>query len=99
MDYLCPMIYPSTFGPGNLGYENPSQHPYEVVYRSVIQAKTRVPASTKVRPWLQAYWYTQDEYLLQKQAASDADAWGWCFWNAGGNYLASLFDSVEQTVD
>lgn len=91
LDYLCPMIYPSTFGPGNLGYEVPSDHPYEVIYRSVIQAAGRLPAHVRVRPWLQAYWYTLEQQALQRQAAEEAGAWGWCFWNAGGKYLSELF--------
>lgn len=91
LDYLCPMIYPSTFGPGNLGYEVPSDYPYEVIYRSVIQTAGRLPAHVRVRPWLQAYWYTLEQQALQRQAAEDAGAWGWCFWNAGGKYLPELF--------
>jgi hypothetical protein len=93
VDYLCPMVYPSTFGPGNLGYENPNDYPYDVVFRSVIQASGRVPATTRVRPWLQAYWYTLDEYLLQKQAAIDSMASGWSFWNARGQYMPGLFEA------
>ena len=50
-----------------------------------------MPPSTRVRPWLQAYWYTLDEMLLQKQAATDANAPGWTFWNAGGVYNEELF--------
>jgi hypothetical protein len=96
VDYLYPMVYPSTFRPGNLGYDNPSAHPYDVVYRSLQAAEARVPPSTRVRPWLQAYWYTLDEMLLQKQAAEDANASGWTFWNAGGVYEEGLFGESEQ---
>jgi hypothetical protein len=91
VDYLCPMVYPSTFRSGNLGYADPSAHPYDVIYRSQLAAEARVPSTTRVRPWLQAYWYTLDEMLTQKQAASDANASGWTFWNAGGVYDAALF--------
>ncbi len=91
VDYLCPMVYPSTFRASNLGYTNPSAHPYDVVYRSQQAAAERVPATTRVRPWLQAYWYSVDEMLSQKQAADDAGSTGWTFWNAGGVYDPSLF--------
>jgi len=91
VDYLCPMVYPSTFRSGNLGYVDPSAHPYDVIYRSQLAAESRVPPSTRVRPWLQAYWYTLDEMLAQKQAADDANATGWTFWNAGGVYKEELF--------
>jgi hypothetical protein len=91
VDYLAPMVYPSTFIPGNLGYDNPSDHPYEVVFRSTEKAKTLVPPSVKVRPWLQGYWYTLEEMEQLKQAALDADSTGWSWWNAGGKYDDELF--------
>jgi hypothetical protein len=94
VDYLCPMVYPSTFVSGNLGYADPSAHPYEIIYRSQEAAKERVPASTRVRPWLQAYWYTLDQMQTQKQAAEDANASGWTFWNAGAVYEEALFGAV-----
>jgi hypothetical protein len=92
VDYLSPMVYPSTFRAGNLGYADPSAHPYDVIYRSQEAAHSRVPSSTRVRPWLQAYWYPLDQMLLQKQAADDAQASGWTFWNAGGVYPEALFE-------
>ncbi len=91
VDYLAPMLYPSTFIPGNLGYDDPSAYPYQVVYRSQIAAMERVAAPTKVRPWLQAYWYSPYEMLLQKQGANDAGSAGWIWWNAGGVYDESVF--------
>ncbi|MDY7042538.1 MAG: putative glycoside hydrolase, partial [Chloroflexota bacterium] len=51
VDYLCPMIYPSTYISGNFGLEEPSNHPYEVVHRATQDALRRT--RTKVRPWLQ----------------------------------------------
>lgn len=91
VDYLAPMIYPSTFIPGNLGLDDPSAYPYQVIYRSQIAAMERVAAPTKVRPWLQAYWYSPYEMLLQKQAANDAGSAGWIWWNAGGVYDEGIF--------
>jgi hypothetical protein len=91
MDYLCPMVYPSTFRTGNLGYRKPDDYPYEVVYRSIKIGQRRMPAWTKVRPWLQAYWYDVSQMIVQKQAAADAGVMGWTFWNAGGVYPEGLF--------
>ena len=92
VDYLSPMIYPSTFAPGNLGLADPSASPYEVIFHSQQVAISRVPATTKVRPWLQGYWYSVEEMLLQKQAANDANAAGWAWWNAGGVYQEAVFE-------
>ncbi len=96
VDFLSPMIYPSTFIPGNLGYENPSRQPYEIIYRSVRQAQQRVAPGTRVRPWLQAYWYDVPEMQIQRLAAEDAVADGWLFWNAAGYYPESLFGPLPS---
>jgi len=94
VDYLCPMVYPSTFAPGSMGFENPSLHPYDVVFRSVVKARSRT--KTVVRPWLQHYslngvTYGRDELLIQRKAAERAGSAGWTYWNAGGKYDFSLF--------
>jgi hypothetical protein len=94
VDYLQPMIYPSTFSAGNLGYANPALYPYEVIYRSSKKAMERVP--TPIRPWLQAYSsgnvpYGVVEFLKQKRAANEAGTAGWTFWNSRGVYPTSLF--------
>lgn len=96
VDYLSPMVYPATFIPGNLGYEAPHKKPYEVIYRSVKQAQARVPPGTRVRPWLQAYWYTLPEMQIQRLAAEEAGSDGWLFWNAGGTYNKELFSTLPE---
>jgi hypothetical protein len=101
VDYLSPMLYPSTFTPGLLHWEadkRPSQYPYEVVYESLIgtQGRTDKP----LRPWLQHYAdykyhlpFGLEEYRAQKRAAYDAGADGWLFWNASGIYEEALFEN------
>ena len=93
MDYVSPMLYPTTFGPGNLGFDNPGLHPYEVIYHSVLKSKERTPTLT--RPWLQHYSiggidYNETRLLLQRRAAEDAGADGWIFWNSRGRYLPEV---------
>jgi hypothetical protein len=101
VDYLCPMIYPSTYISGNFGFEEPANYPYEVVYRATRDALQRT--KTKVRPWLQHYsWrvpYGLEELRLERQAAEDAGSWGWTFWNAGGRYdYEELFTPQQETT-
>jgi hypothetical protein len=95
IDYLAPMVYPSTFISGNLGYDDPSAEPYGIVYRSQKEAETLVPPYVKVRPWLQGYWYSLEEMQLLKQAATDSESAGWSWWNAGGKYDIDLFEPAE----
>ena len=43
LDYISPMVYPSHYGPGNLGLSVPDAQPYETIYRS-MSASRRVLA-------------------------------------------------------
>lgn len=70
-DYVCPMVYPSHYANGFIGYQNPAQYPYEVIDYSLEKALIKrenlikemastTPdfASSSVgilRPWLQAF--------------------------------------------
>jgi len=67
-DYVCPMLYPSHFESGFMGFQNPAEHPYEVVKYSLDLATERkiqynkllwnnnLPIiSKKFRPWLQDF--------------------------------------------
>jgi len=38
-DYISPMIYPSHYLPGNFGFDNPAEHPYEVVFKTIESGK------------------------------------------------------------
>lgn len=92
-DYLCPMIYPSTFESGNLGLVDPSAEPYKVIEMTMAMAKERT--DTIVRPWLQHYWYERPQFAAQRDAAEAASDKGWCFWNARGTYDEGFFVPAE----
>ena len=99
VDYLSPMVYPSTYLPGMLDLRDPWRSPYEVVKLSMIEARKRT--STLIRPWLQHYddyhgvgiTYGLREYGLQKQAAAEGGAHGWLFWNILGEYDPAAFEA------
>lgn len=94
-DYLCPMIYPSTFESGNLGLVNPSAEPYKVIEMTMAMAKERT--DTIVRPWLQHYWYERPQFAAQRDAVEAASDKGWCFWNARGTYDEGFFVPAEAS--
>jgi hypothetical protein len=56
VDYISPMLYPSCFQFGIPGYRLPVQHPYEIAFLSLQNARERsgIP-SIRFRPWLQAF--------------------------------------------
>lgn len=41
---IAPMVYPSHYQKGFNGYANPAAHPYEVVYKSMLEADKRLNA-------------------------------------------------------
>lgn len=90
-DYICPMVYPSHYPKGFENFNNPADHPYDVIYRSLVRAKDLVPnPRSDIRPWLQVFnigaVYTPEMVNQEKQAAYDAKSNGWLMWNASNKY-------------
>ena len=88
VDALSPMVYPSHYSPGHLGFTDPNDHPGPVTADALDGAGSRLADGALLRPWLQAFYYN----ATQVQAAiSEAEArgMGWMLWNAAGNYSKS----------
>ncbi len=101
MDYLCPMVYPSTFAADTAGIAIPPAEPYKIVYWSLgyFQKRLQDVPNVQLRPWLQAYQdyafkvpYTVHEMREQRRASEDRGIAGWMYWNAACKYLPELFD-------
>ena len=93
LDYIKPMIYPSHFYPGSMGFDEPNDHPYEVILWSLQNAAERIPDDVdKLRPWLQDFSfgpgkeYGPDEVREQIDASDDFGATGWMLWSAASTY-------------
>lgn len=98
VDYLSPMLYPSSFHLGIPGYPNPVAHPYEIVYRSLERARARTAISPlRLRPWLQAFRdyafdrraFDTEEIGAQIRAADTFGSDGWMLWNPRNVYSAA----------
>jgi hypothetical protein len=94
-DYVCPMIYPSHFSPGEEDCRVPAACAYELVKKSgEFAAKVFAGHKTKYRPWMQAFdWYGVDYTSPgspmvpdQIRAALETDAWGWQWWDPANQY-------------
>lgn len=85
VDVLSPMIYPSHYSPGWLGFPDPNDYPGEVTADALDDGMPRIGGGTLVRPWLQAFWWTNDE-ILESIMAAERRGLGWMLWNAVGNY-------------
>jgi hypothetical protein len=98
LDALSPMIYPSHYSPGWLGYLDPNDHPYAVTANAIDAALPRVPEGTALRPWLQAFSWTDSQIRMSIQAAEDRDV-GWILWNVGGVFSDSALPGAGEVTD
>jgi len=98
VDYLSPMLYPSSFQFGIPGFRNPVEHPYQIVRLSLEHARQRTHLPpVRFRPWLQAFRdyafggrpFTAGEIKAQIKAAEDFGANGWMLWNPHNQYSAA----------
>ena len=85
------MVYPSHYPSGYLGYKNPADYPYEVVYQAIKSGVNKaVDKRAHVRTWVQAFnigaVYNADKIRAQIKASDDAGADGWVLWNAANRY-------------
>lgn len=101
VDYLCPMMYPSHYGPGNYGYAVPDAHPYGVIDRGIkdsIERNLNIETPGTLRPWIQdftATWvrgyirYGEAELRAQIEALKANGVDEYLLWNAGNSYTSS----------
>ncbi len=99
-DYVSPMVYPSHYSPGDLGFDNPSEHPYEVIRQSMEAGQGQLAGvRAKMRPWLQDFtltWVPKDQIVVygaaeveaQIRAAEEAGGVvaGWMLYDSANTY-------------
>jgi len=85
VDALSPMLYPSHYGPGWIGFDDPNDHPGPVIAHALDAAAPDLAAGTKMQPWIQAFYYNGEQIRAQISEAEQRGA-GWMLWNASGNY-------------
>jgi hypothetical protein len=92
LDAIYPMVYPSHYGSGEYGIEDPNAHPGATVTMS-LRTFRRVLRDSDVRvtPWLQDFslgrTYTLADVEAQIDAARRLGSKGFLLWNAGGVYI------------
>lgn len=103
-DVIAPMIYPSHYGPGNFGFENPAEHPYQVALQTLQYGINQLKAVNKeviIRPWIQDFdmGAVYDKEKIQQQIKAIEDAGlksGWMVWNPSNFYIQNEFDFSEE---
>lgn len=95
-DYISPMVYPSHYGPGNFGFDNPAEHPYEVIFETMKEGLEAMGeerakiAKPKIRPWIQVFnmgaRYDSAKIRAQIKAIYDSEMTGWLMWDPNNSY-------------
>ena len=80
VDAVSPMVYPSHYGPGWLNFENPNDHPAEVVGEALESGMIRMEGGALLRPWIQAFSWTTAQ-VQEAIATTEALNMGWLLWN------------------
>lgn len=99
VDYICPMMYPSHYGKGNYGLDNPNAKPYETVKAGLTDATLRDKAlnpPAQIRPWLQGFDYAGIRYgasnvRAQIRAANEFGINSYLIWHASGKYAPAAY--------
>ena len=99
VDYICPMVYPSHYGPGYFGFSVPDAHPGETVGYALSDALKRnatLSDPAVIRPWLQSFtassWlagaitYGPAEIRRQIETAQSMGIDEYLLWNANNRY-------------
>jgi hypothetical protein len=94
-EVLSPMVYPSHYAAGFLGFEIPGNHPELVgigTKGTIRQLDGAASATgTLVRPWVQAVSYESPDYgpeylRSELKSAVDNGSSGWLMWNPSQDY-------------
>ncbi len=108
VDYNCPMVYPSHYGPGYFGYDVPDAHPEGTVKHALTDAlKRNAPIEEPgiIRPWLQGFsagWirgnipYGAKEVRAQIDTALELGIDEFLIWNASNEYDSDSFLTEEE---
>ncbi|MCA1196030.1 putative glycoside hydrolase [Saccharopolyspora sp. 6V] len=91
VDYIAPMVYPSHWGPGEFGVDDPNTQPYEIVQRSLAEfAKAVEGTDVQIIPWLQDFSlgasYGPAEVGAQIKAARDDGMPSYLLWAPNCRY-------------
>lgn len=91
VDYVAPMLYPSHWGLGEYGVENPEEQPYDIVLASLASFQVALEGmNMPLVPWLQDFNsrvpYGADKVSAQIAAAAALGVNNWLLWDPNVTY-------------
>jgi hypothetical protein len=97
LDYVAPMIYPSHWGAGEYGIDDPNARPYDIV-RATLQIWNETVEGHRARvvPWLEdtAYrsWDRPFQIREQIRGAADEGIDEWLMWNPSSRFTYDAYE-------
>jgi hypothetical protein len=103
VNVICPMIYPSHYGPGWFGQKDPDKAPYATIKGAIDDTHEKLdPLGVQqpvIRPWIQdftASWLGKGHYIpygaaevdAQIRALKESGVDEYLLWNAGNKYTS-----------
>jgi len=106
VDYVCPMLYPSSFAPSRR-HPEPLEKSFELVSENLVQATSRLKGlGKKLRPWLQTFSAERSSRAplapafirSQIKGVAATHASGWMLWDGTSRYGGTLeaLDDVSK---
>ena len=95
VDAVSPMIYPSHYSDGWLGFPEPNDQPGPVVADALDDGLARMVPGGLLRPWLQAFYYNATQVHAEIEEA-EARGTGWILWNVRSNYANSWLPGFDE---
>lgn len=95
VDALSPMLYPSHYSLGWLGFDDPNDHPGPVVADALDDGWAKWEGTALMRPWLQAFYYSASQIRAEIDVTEER-GFGWILWNAGGNYNPAALPTDDE---
>jgi hypothetical protein len=99
LDYVAPMIYPSHWGPGEYGVEDPNRQPYDIITATLEVWKEQTEGTRAgIVPWLEdtnyRAWDRAEQVREQLRAARDQGVDGFMMWDPNVNYTVEAYDRM-----
>jgi hypothetical protein len=100
LDYVAPMIYPSHWGAGEYGIDDPNGQPYDIV-RATLQIWNETVDGHRARvvPWLEdtnyRAWDRPFQIREQIRGAADEGIDEWLMWNPSSRFTYDAYDPYE----
>jgi hypothetical protein len=103
VDAIYPMVYPSHYGSGEHGLDDPSSEPGLVVSRSLRHFQRQLRGrKAKLIPWLEDFSLgrtrTAGEVRAQIDAARQAGSSGYLLWNPVGEYTDGMLAGSPESA-